>query len=239
MENTKKMASLTGMAATVAGVAGFFLRMSLYGAAVDHKGMLVTWHPLTVCLVLAGLVSAVVTLTLAFRLPGKSKCSGPSGVLSGVGSILMALGLVLGLAAERKTGLSMPVLVLAGAAAAAMVLAAVAQFRGRQPYFLCHALVSLFMAALLIGKYQVWRQTPQLMDFAPALLAVVMMMLYSFQLAQASLSQGSPRSLLSFGGLGIFLCLTALSGGEPMWLYLGGAGWMITGLLAGPREGQA
>ena len=235
-EKTKKLFSAAAAAAVLTGVTGFFLRLFLYRVGLDEKGMLVSWHPLTVCLVLAGLLSAGITLTLTWRLPGKSTCRGPAGKLPAVGSALMALGLVLYLLAPRQERPHLAVLALGILAAAAMALSAWTQFRGRQPYFLSYVAVSLFMAANLIGNYQAWRQVTQLMDFAPALLSVVMLMLYAFQLAQGSLAQATRRSLAGYGGMGIFLCLTAASGIEPAALYLGGAAWMITGLLAGPQE---
>ena len=235
-QTTKKVLRRTCLIAVVTGGIGFVLRLLLYRIGADEKNMLVSWHPLTVGLALTALAIVAGAALNALELPKNSKCPGPVGRLAAAGSLVMGLSLVAFLFLCVKNHLSLLVIGAGALSAVAMIAAAVAQYRGRQPYFLLYTVVCLFMAGYLINRYRTWSQNPQLMDYVLTLVGMVIMMLYAFQLAQGSLGQATRRSFLMLSGVGAFLCLAGASGGEAVPLCLDGAAWMITGLLSSPEE---
>ena len=234
-EKTRKAYVRVCLISGLAGALGFVLRLLLYRIGMDDKGLLKAWHPLTLGVVLAALAAGAGILACALQLPKKSTCPGPVGPVPAAGSLILGLCLVPFLYLCYQNGANTLVILAGAIAAAAMLAAAFYQLRGRQPYFLLYALVSLFFAVYLVTRYRSWSQNPQMMDYVLVLLGSVMMMLYAFQLAQGSLGQAGKRPLAVYGGLGALLCLAGASGGEAVPLCLGGAIWMLTGLVSGGK----
>lgn len=232
MSNQKE--KWTAIGAALLGGAAFLLRFLLFKIGVDAKGLPVRWHPLTVGFAACAVVLIGMVLWIALRAK-KAAVAAPQGMLAGLGSLAMAFGLGCTLWDGREV-LPFFILILGIAAAAGMIFSAVSQVRSHQPDFICSGIFCLFMALYMVNRYQKWSQNPLLMESVPMLLAGVAMLLYGYQITAGSLSRCSDRSWLMTGGLGIFFCLAAASGGEGSVLALGGAVWMITGLWSGAAE---
>ena len=232
MLSSKKMC----LTALMLGLAGFVLRWGLYRVGFDGRGLLVSWHPLTLGLVL--LTALMLVLAVVWGLgQQKGLCRAPEGRLVALGDGLAALGLLHSLLTAGT--LNRGILILGFVTALCLIAAGIFHCRGRQPYFLTYGALCVFLAAYLVNRYRIWSQNPQLLDFLPALLAGIAIMLYAYQMTAGCLSQCSRRSWLVLGGLGAFAGLVGAAGGEMPGFCLGGALWILTGLWSGTREGKA
>lgn len=225
------------IAAAVLGLAALFLRRSLYSVGFDHKGLLTAWHPLAIALIAAALGMLAVTAALVLPMKKETRLA-PTGLLAGAGSFAMGAGLACTALMGPARGLSRPVVVLGLLAAAAMGLAGISQLKNRQPHFLTHGVLCLFLGFYLVTRYRVWSQDPQILDYILALLGGTAMMVYSYHMAAGNLALASRRAWLSWGALGAFFGLAGAAGGEAVPLCLGGALWILTGLWRGTAEGR-
>lgn len=237
MDMNNKNEKCVWLSALTLGGIGFFLRYFLYQVGYDRKGLLVRWHPLTTTLVACGAVMLIIAAVMALTRE-KGLSAGPVGTAPAIGSLCLILGLSVTLIRGRQNGLPVYLQVLGFVAAAALAVAAVFQLMNKQPHFLTHGILCLFLGFYLVNRYQMWRHVPQLTEYLPGLLAGVSMLLYSYHLSAGSLGQLSRRAWLAVSGMGIFLCLTAGSGGEAANLCLGAGLWMLTGLWTGTGEGE-
>ena len=228
---TKRYQKLALIAAA-AGALGFGLRGLAYRVAVDEKGLLVRLHPAILVLAVLGAAVAAV-LILTWIRTEKGKIMAPTGKVQALGSLCMLAGLVLTLAGGWGGRLHVLLTVLCLLSAACMGAAAFRQLQGRQPVFLDHGVLCLFLGLYLVNRYRIWSWNPQTLDTMPVLCGIVALLVYVYQMAAGNQGEGELRSWLLLGTFGSFSCLTAASGGDGSWLALGGGLYMLCGLWAG------
>jgi len=156
-------------------------------------------------------------------------------LLRAAGSLALAAGIVVSALAHWNDGRTSSDLIRNGLgvlSAAGMIWVALCAAGGRKPFFLCHALVCLYLCAYLLGQYQIWSSNPQLQDYVFFLLACVCMGLFSYQQAAFDVGLGSRRKLLLYGLVGGFCAIAAVYGTYDLPLTACGAVWMLTNLCS-------
>lgn len=218
-------------------VLGAWLRYRLYAGGIDEKGLLIAGQPMQWCLWLCTVFTGAVIGVGMFR---RKRFHHPLPLFSAFGHIWGAAGILLTVllgantvptpfsAVWKYTGIL---------AAAAMLYAAFPIARGKHPFFGLYAVISLFFALHLVGHYRVWCSNPQLLDYVFSFLGAVALMVLAYQLAAASLNQGSNRILVFCGLAAAYCCLTAVSGTEYLYLHLGCALWSISSLYGAQKGG--
>lgn len=211
------------------------LRFGLYAMGLDEKNLLAAGHPLEILVWVVA--AAALGLTIFFVLPLKGTGSweenASSGPAAALGSLALAAGIAVSTLSHWNDGGAASDLirnVLGSFSAAGMGWVAVCRVRRKRPFFVCHALVCLFLCACLLGQYRVWSSNPQLQDYVFFLLACVCMALFAYQQAAFEVGIGSRRKLLLSGLFGGFCGLAALRGAYDLPLCLCGAVWMLTNL---------
>lgn len=221
----------------LAGLAALALRMALYAAAVDAKGLLVRWHPLEITL-------TVLTLTvLAILVPGVRKQEIPAGFethfpasLPGAfGSAAAGTGILLTvLAGSSPSGsyLDAAWQILGLAAPACFLLAGLARVLGKKPFFLLHVVICLFFVLHIVTRYQLWSGNPQLQDYVFSLLGTMTLMFFGFYTAAREAGYGNYPIQLGMGLAAVYFCLGELARSSSPDLYLGGLLWVLTEIYA-------
>ena len=221
----------------LAGLAALALRMALYAAAVDAKGLLIRWHPLEIAL-------TVLTLTvLAILVPGVRKQEIPAGFethfpasLPGAfGSAAAGTGILLTvLAGSSPSGsyLDAAWQILGLAAPACFLLAGLARVLGKKPFFLLHVVICLFFVLHIVTRYQLWSGNPQLQDYVFSLLGTMTLMFFGFYTAAREAGYGNYPIQLGMGLAAVYFCLGELARSSSPDLYLGGLLWVLTEIYA-------
>ena len=216
------------------GILGCALRLLLYTVAVDEKNLIPLWHPLEILLWLVTAAAAVLVLGLIRQLRNTHCDAGRfrPDFSGAAGSAVMAAGLFVtalldGLA---LSGLDMVRDLLAIVSAGAMLAIALCRWKGKEPFFLLHAVVCVFFAVHMVGCYRSWSSNPQLMDYVFTLFASVGLMLFAFYHGCLESGMGKLRMLPGVGLLTTYCCIVALSGTDYTVLYLCGAVWCLTDL---------
>ena len=230
MKNNSFLRWLPGLA-VILGLTALGLHRALYAVALDGKNLLTLWHPLAIAL---WAVTAVTVILVPLTLRKTENLRGyhrnhPGGLPGALGCFLMAacLGVTI-LQGERM----MAELVLGLGAIVGLVIVGLGRLRKKRPSYVYHALVCLYFALHLIGRYRFWRGNPQAEDYAFAMFACVALMLFAYQQTAFDGGYCSRRSQLTWGILSTYFCLAALSGGEEIPFYAGGALWSLTNLCS-------
>lgn len=219
------------------GVLGFCCRWGLYALAVDDRGLLVTNHPLWICLGMVMLAALALAVAAARGETGTAVYAEnfSADPVAGAGCIAFAIGTVVTVllcAGEENTMLA-PWRLLGSLAAVGLCAVGVARIRGAKPPFWGYLLACLFLLLHLVAHYRVWSADPQLSNHLFALLGGVALMLFAYQSAAFAVDSGKGRSYRVSGVLAVVLCLTAVPGCGYPGLYLGGAVFAGAGLRLG------
>jgi len=215
-----------------AGALGLLLRVLLFAAGTDEKGLLISGHWAQICI---WLLTAAVALGLFLLL---RKCSGPEhypaafpgSIFSAAGCILAGCAIVLSGAPTAAQGkLALAELVLRFAAAGALLALGFFRFTGRRPSFLLHGAVCLYLALRMICQYRLWSSDPQLQNYCFSLGSYVALMLTAYQFAAFDEGIGNHRTLWLCGLSAVYLCMLALVGSEPLLMLCCGI-WVFTNL---------
>lgn len=235
MKTILKSKSLPFLIAALGGV-GLLLRLQLYAAAVDEKNLLIPGHPLEYLLLGLTVAVAVVIVVSVWPLYGSTRYGdnfGPS-VPAFIGSVLAGAGIVLTvLLAESQDGYLYQVWKLLGLLSGACLAAAgTCRLRGKQPHFLLHGVVCVFLLLHMICHYQTWSTNPQLQDNLFSLLGCVALAIFAYYQTAFDAGAGKRRSQLAVGLMGAYLSLVSLSGTDAPLLYGGCAIWALTDLCS-------
>lgn len=220
----------------ICGGIGMVLRLQLYAAAVDEKGLLIPGHPLE--LLLAGLTAAVlVKIVLAlWPLYGSVRYEDnfPASKTAAAGAVAAAAGIVLTVLLEEAsyTRLGYAWKLAGLVCGPCLVLTAYCRLQGRKPHFLLHGGVCVFFLLHMICNYQTWSVNPQLQDYLFPLFASVGMLMFSYYQTAFAVGSGKRRKMLAVGLGGGYFALVALSGSEAPLLYGGCAAWALTNLCS-------
>ena len=114
----------------------------------------------------------------------------------------------------------------------AVVWAGLCRWKGKQPFFLLHGIVCLYLTLYSISHYQTWSSQPQMQDWFFSMAGIVCLVLFSYYQTAFPVGLGKRRLQLLVGLLGGFFCIGAIAGSEDFLLYLGGALWMLTNLCS-------
>lgn len=216
-----------------AGVLGLLLRMVLYAAGIDEKGLLVTghWAELSLWLLTAAVAAVLFLLLRKLTGPERYQDAYPASAFSAAGSILAGVSIFLSGTPEAANGnLAIAEVVLRFVAAVSLICVGFCRFTGRKPLFLLHGTVCLYLALRMVCQYRLWSADPQLQNYCFYLGAYVALMLTCYQLAAFDAGFGSHRSLWACGLSALYLCTVSLAGSEEPFFLLCCSIWVFTNL---------
>lgn len=230
---------LLSLGVLLLAVLGGLLRHRLYQVGLDEKNLLVEGHPLELGL---WLCTAAAFACIAFGVLRQKQSVSPSPVVSALGHVLGASGILL---TVLLSGNLVPqpfaamwkyvgILALAG-----MLYAAIAMVLGKRPFFGVYAVLCLFFALHLVGHYKFWCSDPQLQNYVFSFLGALALMAFSYHCAAALLNRHSDRAMRGWGLLAAYFSLVALSATEYPFLYLGCAVWVLLCLYRPGKEASA
>lgn len=239
--NTKSKRTLLPILAVVMGIAAMALRLCLYALATDHKGLLVSGHPLEIALWVLTVAAAVVTLVLVWDQKTKQHYDAsfpPSGVAA-AGCIAFGMGIALCVILTRYTDTLQALVCRVAGFLTVPALAAVSicRWKGKRPHFVFHAVVCVFLALHAIFRYNTWSTRPQIQDAFFPMMASVLLLLFAYCQTALDVDLGSRRMQLACGALAVFTCMAAVSYCTDPLLYITGAVWALTNLShTAPRQ---
>lgn len=207
------------------GGVGCMLRLYQYRYALDEKGLLISRHPLNICLILV----AVLAMGLALY-PKKEKkpFEAPEAPfwLPGIGSAALAAGLLaLEIPYFRGDLMEKTCNTLKLVAAVGQLWAAWSCFRKKEPFFGCNGLTCLFFVLLIVCAYPVWSSDPQTHRYLLYALALMGLAITAYGQAAFATGLGWPKGYSPTVLLTVFVCLTAIPESDAPVLLLTGAIW--------------
>ncbi len=219
--------------AIITGVLAAALRFWTIGDGPDalYARQPVAWNLLWTLTVLVFAFSMLCLRRL--KTPGQYHENFPASPISAVGSGLAAVGIGLSVPALLKIqGNSFATFtgILGIVAAVAMGYVAYCRFKGVKPNFLAHFSLCAFMALQIFCACRTWSNEPQLGVFVFPFLAMISVMLASFQLACFDADMGKRRSCLLWCLMGVYLSMAALPGSGDLLFYGCMALWLLTNL---------
>lgn len=232
LPNPRKLPILAGEA----GLIVLILRLALFLLGRDEKNLLIPGHPLDVLVWVITAAAAAVILLSVWKLEGSSRYAdnfAPS-VAAAIGAFALAGGIAVSAILGGSLGLRLELLCrFSGALAVpAVVWAGLCRWKGRQPFFLLHAVACLYLTLYTITHYQTWSSHPQIQDWFFSMAGVVCLTLFSYYQTAFDAGLGNRRMQLLTGLLGGFFCIAAVAGVEDVLLYISGAVWALTNLCS-------
>lgn len=235
MKSNLNSKSLPVLAAGL-GCAAALLRLGLYAFGTDEKGLLNNGHILSL-LVWAVTAFAALFICLEVRkLGGSARYEdnfGPSAAAA-MGTFALAGGIAVTVVSGWETWLRLEMIrnFLGLLSIPALLWVGLRRRRGRQSFFLFHALLCLYLTLHTVSHYQIWCSRPQLQDFLFPMAGSILLALFAYYQTAFDVAMGKRRMQLGVGLLGAFACIAAAAGGEDILLYTGGAVWMLTNLCS-------
>lgn len=220
----------------VAGILGFLLRLLLSRTGIDEKGLLMADHYAgTLLLILTAIVLAVLFLGCR-KLQNVDRYSAmfPASSLGLAGCILTAAGILyVGIddLIAQQDNFSVVVGLFAIVCAVCLVVLGIYRKQGKQPGYLLHACLTVFLMIQLISEYRYWSPEPQLLLYFFPLLATVFLMLTAYQATCLDAGRGSRRWYVFANLAAVFFCCVSLPGDH--WIfYLSMVLWAGTNLCS-------
>ncbi len=201
--------------ALAAGLIGSLLRLWLFSAGIDEKGLLQTAHPANILVyILTGLVFAGIFLCLR-PMPKKVSYRGtfPPSILSAVGCWIAAAGIgvtVLTELAQAADTVALICAILGAAAVLGLTVVGLRRKQGIRPNSVCHAFTTLYLVLHLVCQYRHWSSETQLSVLFFRLLASVFLMLSTYHMAALDANIGNPKLYLFFRYGALFACCVAI-----------------------------
>ena len=209
-------------------------RIALFALGEDEKGLLVPGHPMDVLVWI--LTAAAVALIAGgiLRRNGSEEYGdnfAPSAAAA-VGCWVLAGGIALTVVSGWNpwSRLEMIRNVFGLLSVPTLVLLGLHRKQGRQPFFLLHGTVCLYLILYAVSHYQLWSSHPQLQHWFFSMAGSIALTLFAYCQTAFDVSMGSRRMQLGTGLLAAFFCLAAMAGGDDLLLYLTGAVWALTNL---------
>ena len=225
-------------------VPGLLLRIWTLGPGPD-AGNLFEPRPLAwtlLCLLTLGLAVLILFLSKDLKHQGSYEQNYPKSVLSGLCGIPAAvIFMVTGYGQLRShIGLMDPttnvmdtVAGIAGiVAGVCLVLCALSRLRGKQPFFLLHGIVSLYLAIRLFEHCQGWQNQPQVVNALLPFAASVALMLAAWHRCSFDVELGKRPLSLLWSLMSVYLCVLAIFSFEEPLFYGLCALWMISDLCS-------
>ena len=208
-------------------------RWGLYLLATDHKGLLISGHPMAIAGWSLTAAAAVLTALAVWKCPGSDRFEDnfcPSAAAA-IGSFSLAGGIALAVLTNfGADGAMAQIAMVAGLLAIpALVAAGLLRWKGQKPFFLLYGIPCLYLALYTLGHYQIWSSRPQIQDWFWAMAGMVCLTLFSYYQTAFCVDLGKRKLQLATGLLAGFFCLGVAGSGDFL-LYLGGAVWALTNL---------
>lgn len=236
MKKPLKPNRLPVVTAVLGGIA-LVLRWLLYAVAVDEKNLLAVNHPLEIGLWVLSGAALVLIAASVWKLEGTERYGANffASFPAFLGHTAAAVGILV-TTLLNEPGMSGPLgtvwKVLGYGAPVCLVLAGLARWKGKQPFFLLHTVVCLYFAVHVVNHYQLWCSNPQIQDYIFALLGTVALCLFGFYCAAFAVNMGKRRMQLGMGLAAVYLCAAEMAATVYPYLYLGGMIWAYTGLCS-------
>ena len=230
--NVKNLPLLTaGM-----GLLVLLVRAALLLLGEDKKGLLIPAHPLNILVWVLTACAAVLITAAVLGLDGSPKYSdnfAPS-TAAAIGCFAMAGGIAVAVLLNWSTWSRLELIrnIFGLLAVPALVMLGLHRWKGKQPFFLLHGTVCLYLILYAVSHYQLWSSRPQMQHWFFDMAGVICLTLFAYFQTAFDVSMGSRRKQLAAGALAGFFCLAALAGGADRMLYLGGAVWALTNLCS-------
>lgn len=238
---------------TLMGLAAWLLYRQMYASFMDERGLLVAWSVPEVLI----LVLMACALVGAFVVSHGSAMGQPNRILSAVGDLVFAGGVTslffdnvysweqvsnalnrlqngYGRVANGRMRDIMLIVTSAIAALAvlSLVVSCVRKLMNKQAIFLLNLLPFVVCALMLVECYQLWSELPQMMDYVPALGAVLSLGLTAFHRMERASGLPFKSRHAGFGLLTVFFCCASLGQGDFTLFLAAAAVWTLTDLSA-------
>lgn len=233
-------------------VPGLALRLWAYGGGPDENGLF-EFHalPWTLLFVLTAAVFVMIILSRKeLSVAGTYEENFPKSIAAALLSIPAALCFAFYGVVQLRQSLLMvspDVTIVDTITGIAGILAGICLFitaayraLGKKPFFVCHAMVALYLAVSLFNRCQQWDNITQMSRFIFPLLACVTLLLAGYHRACFDVDMGSRKTYLLWCLMSVYLCLVSMIGSDIPVYFGCCALWMIgsicaTGALE-PRE---
>ena len=223
----KKSTLLPGAAFGCAflGLITWALRWRLLTTAVDEKGLLAAGHPLSAACWIITALAALLTVLCFREEPKTVRLAG--GAVSGV---LRALAMIVACVLFWNSDFLGKTAALAAVVTAAVSLGSLVI--KKIPAAVLDIPMLVFFLLCLLSRYQAWSAEPEIQRYCFSLLALVFLMMATYQRSAVSLGMAKGRMLLCSGCLGVFFAFAAATdrGFAVLFLVLGA--WMLTELAS-------
>ena len=218
----------------VMGAAACALRFCLYLLATDENGLLISGHPLEICL---WIITAVAAALIVLQIRKQSdKCqyadNFPGSAVPAVGCLLFAMGISLSVLANRYAFTALERLRnLTGLLSVpSLIFLAVCRRKGSRPGFVFHGIVCLHLVLYTTSFYSFWSRHPQLQDSFFPMMGCIFLALFAYYQTSFDVDMGSRRMQLATGMAAVFCCIAAIPHSDALPLYFTGALWALTNL---------
>ena len=238
MKQVPKM-EIFSLFSVITGAVGFAMQSWLF-SAVDNKGLLPSNHISAVIsfLLLAAVVAANILFLRNFKPAGEYDHLFPKSAVSGVGSILAALGFgISAMLPVVSPVLRILVRVFGFISVAGLAFGGYCRLQGKRPDCLIYGGVSLFLIIRTLIFCQLWSAQVQVQIFFFPLLASLSLLMAAYYRAAMGANLKNCRQYLFFRQLALFCCLVSIAGGDRLF-YLSGAIWMATDYCAPDAFGK-
>lgn len=206
-----------------AGMLGLCLRVWLFAAGIDEKGLIRSEHPVNYIL---PVLSAAIMAVLFFyakniRCPADYKQLFPRSVMRAIGNWGAGAG-ILYFGIDRflaSAGTNYLLLLAVGIVAVCFAILGYFRLKGLRPSYLFHAFITIFFIGFLLLQYSGWSATPQLGRYGYEALACISLMLTCYYRTTLDAEfQGFRRYLLFQLAALFFCCLSLTSQDWPFYL---------------------
>lgn len=224
------------------GLLGLLLRLLLVATGTDGKGLIVSFHPAWIALLVLTCAVLAALLLGSSNIHGSMsyKASFPRSVFPLAAGVLAAIAAVVSLIRHLHADAVIAIppnifttaaFFLTGAvmilAAAAFILAGLCRLTERKVPFLLHVVICVWFALEMLNLYQTWSFDPQIQDYCFQLLACIALTMTAYQLASFDIDKGSHRKLWFWGLAATYLCCLCLDSGL---FCIAGAAWAWSNL---------
>lgn len=213
------------------GLVTWMLRWRLLSTGVDERGLLTAGHPNS--LITWVLTACMVALAVAsfWKRPGRISAHG-----SPLSSLLRALAMGIACFLFLDQGMLGKAAAAAAAVTAVLSLASLLDSKKKLPSAAVDIPMIIFFLLCLLSRYQIWSAEPEIQRYFYQLLALVCLMMATYQRSAILLGMAKGPFFLASGCLGVYFALAACAdpGFTAMFLLLGA--WMFAELCSAKAE---
>lgn len=224
------------------GIVGLALRIWLLVSGVDQMGLLETWHPANILVLIFTVIFLALLATSVQPLTTMDKYGKlfPASPRRALGVALGGIGICYSLFMHGPVRgfLSVLLLLLGLLAVAAQAGVVLCRLKGMRPNFLLPAAITTYMILHTVELCRSWNSVPQVQSFFFPLMTCVFLLMTCYQHSLLNLQRGSRRQYVFYSQAAVFFCLLSATG--HTFFYLCMAGWLALDMcsLKVPRIGK-